>query len=129
MTQDKNNETRFGTLLRKLERKLNPFGKYLKVAEKDKVSSIIAEAENEEIMEMIRTMQFQINNEISFRVKQPIDSITRFERSNLIVSLSENENKHSSEIFEPFVSKGYTVVSLKAYEPFVEYHVYLVSWK
>ena len=127
--QDKNNETRFGTLLRKLERKLNPFGKHLKVVEKEKISGMITDAENEEIFEMIRTMQFQINNEISFRVKQPIDSITRFERSNLIVSLSENENKHSDEIFEPFLSKGYTVVSLMNYEPFGEYYVYLVSWK
>ena len=127
--QDKNNETRFGTLLRKLERKLNPFGKHLKVVEKEKISGMITDAENEEIFEMIRTMQFQINNEIGFRVKQPIDSITHFERSNLIVSLSDKEYKHSDEIFEPFLSKGYTVVNLKDYEPFGEYHVYLVSWK
>ena len=127
--QEKNNETRFGTLLRKLERKLNPFGKHLKVVEKDKISSMITEAENEDTLEMIRTMQFQINNEISFRVRQPLETITRFERSNLIVSLSDKEDKHSDEIFEPFISKGYTVVSLKDYEPFDEYHVYLVSWK
>ena len=62
--QDKNNETRFGTLLRKIERKLNPFGKHLKVVEKEKISGMITDAENEEIFEMIRTMQFQINNEI-----------------------------------------------------------------
>lgn len=127
--QEKNNETRFGTLLRKLERKLNPFGKHLKVVEKDKLSGMITDAENEEIMETIRTMQFQINNEIGFRVRQPLETITRFERSNLIVSLSDKEDKHSDEIFEPFISKGYTVVSLKDYELFGDYHVYLVSWK
>ena len=127
--QEKNNETRFGTLLRKFERKLNPFGKHLKVVEKDKLSGMITDAENEEILEMIRTMQFQINNEISFRVRQPLETITRFERSNLIVSLSDKEDKHSDEIFDPFISKGYTVVNLNDYEPFGEYHVYLVSWK
>ena len=127
--QDNNIETRFGTLLRKLEKKLNPFVKHLKVAEKDKLSGIITDAENEEILEMIRTMQFQINNEIGFRVRQPLETITRFERSNLIVSLSDKEDKHSDEIFEPFISKGYTVISLKEYEPFGDYHVYLVSWK
>lgn len=127
--QEKNNETRFGTLLRKLERKLNPFGKHLKVVEKDKLSGMITDAENEEILEMIRTMQFQINNEIGFRVRQPLETITRFERSNLIVSLNDKEDKHSDEIFEPFLSKGYTVVNLKNYDPFWAYHVYLVSWK
>jgi hypothetical protein len=126
---EKNNETRFGTLLRKLERKLNPFGKHLKVVEKDKISGMITDAENEDTLETIRTMQFQINNEIGFRVRQPLETITRFERSNLIVSLSDKEDKHSDEIFEPFISKGYTVVSLKEYEPFGDYHVYLVSWK
>ena len=127
--QEKNNETRFGTLLRKLERKLNPFGKHLKVVEKDKLSGMITDAENEEILEMIRTMQFQINNEISFRVRQPLETITRFERSNLIVSLNDKEDEYSGAIFEPFEEKGYHVVSLRDIEPFGEYHVYLVSWK
>lgn len=127
--QEKNNESRFGTLLRKLERKFNPFGRRLNIADKDKVARIVNESEYDNISEIVMDTQCQINSEITFRVRQSIDSITRFERNNLIVSLSETEEKHSSEIFEPFIQKGYSVTDLKDFEPFKDYHVYLVSWK
>lgn len=127
--QEKQNENRFGTLLRKIERKLNPFGRHLNIADREKMVRMVNDAESDEILEMVRTMQFNINGEINFRVRQPRDSITRFERNNLIVSLSEIENLHSDEIFEPFIEKGYSVTDLTVFEPFGEYHVYLVSWK
>lgn len=127
--QDKNNETRFGTLLRKIERKLNPFGRHLNIADKDKMARMVNDAETDEVLEIVRTVQFNINGEIKFRARQPIDTITRFERNNLVVSLSDTENIHTSDIFAPFIEKGYTVTDLKEFEPFSEYHVYLVSWK
>ncbi len=127
--QDKQNESRFGTLLRKIERKFNPFGRHLNIADKDKMARMVNDAESDEVLEVVRSVQFHINGEIHFRVRQPMDSITRFERNNLIVSLSDTENLHAKEIFEPFEEKGYHVVSLRDYEPFSDYHVYLVSWK
>lgn len=127
--QDKQSESRFGTLLRKIERKLNPFGRHLNIADKDKMARMVNDAESDEVLELVRNIQFHINGEIHFRVRQPMECITRFERNNLIVSLSETENLHAKEIFEPFVEKGYFVTDLKEFEPFSEYHVYLVSWK
>lgn len=125
----KQNESRFGTLLRKIERKLSGYAKNVTIPEREKISTYISESETDEIEEVVREAQYQINNEIKFRAHQPIGAITRFERNNLVVSLTENEEQHSAEIFEPFVSKGYTVTDLTEYDPFAEYHVHLVSWK
>ncbi len=125
----KSNESRFGALFRKIERKITGIGKNVTIPERDKISTYISEVENDDVTELIREAQYLISNEIKFRAHQPIGAVTRFERNNLVVSLTENEEQHSAEIFEPFVSKGYTVTDLTEYDPFAEYHVHLVSWK
>lgn len=126
--QNEKKTNKVGRLIRKAERKLQNLGKGINIPDKDTMSRIINDAKEEEVSEMIRERQYGINNEIRFRVKQPNDAITDFERNNVVVSLSNTEESHSSEIFAPFVEKGYTVTKLAEYEPFVEYNVYLVSW-
>ena len=116
-------------LLTRLEKRLSSFGRRINIVEKETVSRLVSDTEEDEILDMIRTAQAAINGEIRFRAHQPYGSITKFERSNLVVSLSEDEERHKTEIFEPFIEKGYTVTPLEEYEPFGGYHVYLVSWK
>ena len=129
MQNKKQNDSRFGTLLRKIERKLSGYTRNVNIAERETISTYISESETDNIDEIVRETQYQINNEIKFRAHQPIGAVTRFERNNLVVPLSETEQAHSDEIFAPFLEKGYSVTDLKDFEPFSDYHVYLVSWK
>ena len=129
MKEKQQNGTRFDALLNRLEKRLSSFGKRINIVEKETVSRLVNDTEEDEILEMIRTKQGEINGEIRFRAHQPFGAITKFERSNLVVSLSEDEEQHKTEIFKPFIEKGYAVTALEDYEPFGGYHVYLVSWK
>ena len=117
------------TLLKRLGRKLSSFGKGVNIIDKETVSRLVNDTETSEITEMIRLKQTEINSEIRFRAHQPYGEITKFERSNLIVSLCEDEERYKTEIFESFINKGYAVTPLEVYEPFADYNVYLVSWK
>lgn len=125
-----NNKKRNGSFLSRIEKKITNIGKSVNIMERNTMARIISDEETDEIAEMIRLAQSEINNEIRYKAKQILGNVTRFDKNNLIVSLSEKEETKSNEIFEPFIDKGYTVVSLSDnYEPFKGYNVYLVSWK
>ena len=124
MSEQKKTRNRFGSFFKRLS-KLGG----MNIMEKDSIARFINETEADKIAELIRDAQSSINREIRFRIHQPLSNFTKFEQNNIIVSLTNEEEKHSTEIFEPFIAKGYNITPLAEYEPFSGYNVYVVSWK
>lgn len=123
--QSKKEEKNFKNFFKNLFK----FGHGLNIKDKSILASKIANATNDAISECIHGKQCLINGEIKYMASQPIGAVTDFSRSNLVVSLTDTEEKYSTEIFEPFIAKGYAVTQLCDYTPFAGYNVYLVSWK
>ena len=115
--------------LKKTENKLRGLRRRVNIADSSSISTLIKNAETDEIVEMINDIQYDINSVIRYRAHLSVGSITDFERNNYIVSLSEKQAKYSSEIFAPFIEKHYIVTDLGKFEPFTGYNVYLLSWK
>ena len=125
MNEQQNKKNGLNTLFQKVSKRWNR----INIMEKESVARLLNETEADKTAELIRNAQANINHEIRFRVHQPIGNFTKFEQNNLIISLTEEEEKHSNEIFAPFIAKGYTIIPLAEYEPFTGYDVYLLSWK
>ena len=123
------NTKRKGSLLNRLGTRLSYLTSHVNILDKDTMSRIVNNARTNSIDNMVHEIQYNINNSIRSRVHAQSGNLTDFEKSNLIVSLSDIEALHAADIFAPFIDKGYKVLLLNEYEPFSEYNVYLISWK
>lgn len=126
--QEENTKTK-GGFLNRIGTRLSNLTNHVNILDKDTLSKIVSNAKTSSIESMVHDLQYNINNSIRSHAHAQAGNLTEFEKSNLIVSLSDIEAVHADDIFAPFIDKGYKVLLLNEYEPFREYNVYLISWK
>lgn len=126
--QEENTKTKGGFLSR-IGTRLSNLTNHVNILDKDTLSKIVSNAKTSSIESMIHDLQYNINSSIRSHAHAQAGNLTEFEKSNLIVSLSDNENEYAEDIFAPFLDKGYKVFPMNTYDNFREYNVYLISWK
>ena len=127
--QEENTKRTGENLLNRIVKRFTGLTNHVNILDKDTLSKVVSNAKTNSIESLVHDLQYNINNSIRIHAHAQTGNLTEFEKSNLIVSLSDVEAVHAADIFAPFIDKGYKVLLLNEYEPFREYNVYLISWK